>query len=152
MDSARLLIVAVGELRLGIPLECVERVVHAVEITPLANAPPAILGVVNLHGEVVPVLDPRIRFRQPVRPLDPGDVFILVRLPRGAVALVADDAQDVAEFDADCLVAVEHVQPWLQDIAGLVRLEDGLLVVDDPARFLDAEGWSSLAVQLEASA
>lgn len=150
VDAIRLLIVALGEFRLGLPLARVERVVHAVEVAPLARAPDAVLGVVNLHGEIVPVLDPRQRFGIAARPLQPEDLFVIVRLPQHALALLVDDTHEVEEFDADRLVPAAGMLPSLHDIAGVIRLEDGLLVVDDPDRFLDVEDWNTLVPHLEA--
>lgn len=53
--------------RYALSLAQVERVIRAVEITPLPQAPEIITGVINVRGRVIPVVDIRKRFRLPVR-------------------------------------------------------------------------------------
>lgn len=150
--SVRLLIVVLDTLRLGLPLAVVERVVRAAEVTPLADAPTSVLGVVNVHGEIVPVLDLRERFRLPPRRLRPGHQFVLLRLAARVLAIVVDEAAEVVAFDPQQMVPAIELMSWLEKIQGVIRLEDGLLVVNDPEHFLDADDWDALAGAMEADA
>ena len=147
-----LLIAALDRFRLGIPLDAVERVVMAAEITPLADTPETIAGVVNVHGEITPVVELRKRFRLPSKALEPSDQFVILRLEGRALAVTVDEAVDVAQFEPEALLPAQDVLPWLDRSQGVVRLEDGLLVVKDPARFLDVEDWNALIERMEESA
>lgn len=60
-------VLMLDDIRYAVALTSVERVVRAVEITPLPNAPDIVLGVINVQGRVVPVVDIRKRFRLPAR-------------------------------------------------------------------------------------
>lgn len=53
----RAIVLPIGADRYGIELTDVREVVPAPRLTPVPGAPAAVLGVVNLRGEVVPVLD-----------------------------------------------------------------------------------------------
>lgn len=53
--------------RYGLPLASVNRVLPMVAVSPLPQAPAVTLGVINLHGDVIPVLDIRRRFGLPPR-------------------------------------------------------------------------------------
>lgn len=141
-----LVIASLDALRLGIPVETVDRVIMAAEVTPLPDMPAAIAGAINLHGEVMPVVDLRKRFRLPSKPLAPSDQFVIVRTGGRALAVIVDDVLDIAQFDRDALVPAPELLPWMEHIQGLVRLEDGLLVVKDPERFLDVDDWNALAL------
>ncbi len=46
----------------ALPLASVQQVVRMVEVVPLPKAPEIVLGVINLHGKIVPVLNLRKRF------------------------------------------------------------------------------------------
>ncbi len=46
----------------GIPVAKIIRIIEMVTITPLPDAPPNIQGIINLHGQAVPVMDLRLRF------------------------------------------------------------------------------------------
>jgi purine-binding chemotaxis protein CheW len=51
--------------RYAVPLSTVERIIRAVEITPLPQAPEIVLGVINVQGRIIPVVNTRKRFRLP---------------------------------------------------------------------------------------
>lgn len=51
------IVLPLGSVRYGIELTDVREVVPDPLLTPVPGAPPAVLGVANLRGEVVPVLD-----------------------------------------------------------------------------------------------
>ena len=70
----QLLVFALGDQRCALYLPVVDRVVRMVEITPLPKAPDIVLGVVNVHGEVIPVINVRKRFGLPQR-----DIALTVR-------------------------------------------------------------------------
>lgn len=141
-----LVIASLDALRLGIPVDTVDRVIMAAEITPLPDVPAAIAGVINIHGEVMPVVDLRKRFRLPSRSLAPSDHFVIVRPRDRALAVIVDDVLDIAQFDHDALLPAPELLPGMEHIQGVVRLEDGLLVVKDPERFLDVDDWNALAL------
>src|SRR3990170_1876614 len=73
----QLLAFGMAQQRYALPLAAVERVVRAVEITPLPKAPPMVLGIVNIGGHIVPVFNVRSRFRLPERDMDLRDQLIL---------------------------------------------------------------------------
>ena len=59
--------------RYALPLEDVRELVRAVRLTPLPRAPAVVEGLLNLRGELLPVLDLRRRFRLPARRLSASD-------------------------------------------------------------------------------
>lgn len=144
-ESISLLVFTVDSLRLGLHLEAVDRVVSACEPTPLPGAPEPIVGAINLAGDVVPVLDLRQRLQLPRRPIGVDDQLLLVRADERRYALTVDDTDGVHEFQADDVVPPAEVAEGRASIQGVVRLADGLLLIEDPRRFLDIEGMRMLA-------
>ncbi len=73
--------------RFGLRLAAVDRVVHAVQVTPLPQAPHTVLGVINLQGQIIPVMNLRQRFDLPGRDIELTDQFIVAhrRSNRGAL-------------------------------------------------------------------
>ena len=76
---SRLVVFHVEDARYAVRLEDVERVVAAVELVPLPDAPDLVLGVFNLQGNVVPAIDTRRRLRLPARETGVSDQFLVVR-------------------------------------------------------------------------
>jgi purine-binding chemotaxis protein CheW len=68
-----LILFSLDERRFALPLRSVERVVRAVDITPLPDAPQMVLGVIDVQGEIVSVINLRRRCRMPERELQLTD-------------------------------------------------------------------------------
>lgn len=127
--------------RYALPLSVVDRFVRAVEITALPGAPRIVLGAIDVAGVVVPVLSLRRRFGLPDRELALTDQFLLARTSARPVALVVDDAVDVAEVPPEAVSAAGQVVPGLEGVQGVARLHDGLVLIHDLERCLSlAEG------------
>ena len=128
-----------GEHHFALPLSAVERIVHAVEVTPLPKAPEIVLGVVNVQGTVIPVFDIRKRFRLPGREIELSDQFIIARTAKRTVCLVVDAAVGVQEYSEQEMIGAEEVLPAAEYLDGIAKLEDGLLLVHDLDTFLSLE-------------
>ena len=116
-----------------------DRIFRAVEVTPLPKAPEAVLGVVNVRGRVLPVFDIRKRFRLPGREIEPSDRLIIARTTRRTVALVVDAVAGVLEHSGQEMIRAEEVLPAMEYVAGVAKLEDGLVLVHDLNAFLSLE-------------
>lgn len=137
-DTVDLLLFVVGGRRGGLLLEHVVEVLRAVAITPLARAPYLIEGIINVRGEIVPVLDLRTRFRLPKRKVALSDRLILVHLGSRKIAMRVDEAGAIATIAAGALENAAHAGPGGEDLVGVAMMEDGLALVHDIRRFLTA--------------
>jgi len=105
-------------------------------VTHIANAPVHILGIVNLRGVVVPILDLRIRFGNQSPTYDDHTIVIVLNVLGRVMGVVVDAVSDVVE------IAHEHIMqpPQLgtssltQHIVGVAARDDRMLIV------LDIEG------------
>ncbi len=131
-----LVLFVVEDRRYALPLAAVEAVVHMVELSPLPKAPAIVLGVINLHGRIVPVLDlPR---RLGLASQQPGLTawLLLARTSRRTVALPVTEVLGVSEVAHDAVTAPDAVFPGIELVAGLVTLPDGVLFIHDLEAFL----------------
>ncbi len=148
-QSATLVLFSLDGQRFALPYAQVERVVRAVEITQLPNAPSVTAGVVNVAGTLVCVLDLRQRFGMPGRALRWSDQFIIARTPARVVGLWVDTADIIVELPAERLLPREEVPAESEHIQGVVKLEDGLVLIHDLERCLSAGEEQALAQALE---
>ncbi len=132
----QLLVFALDGYRYALHLPAVERVVRAVEITPLPKPPEIVLGVVNMHGSIVPVVNIRRRFRLPEREIDPGDQLILTHTSRRSVALLADSVDGVIESLEQDIVAAQNFLPKVEYVEGVLKFQDGMVLIHDIDTFL----------------
>lgn len=110
-----------------------------VAITPLPEAPPIVLGVVDLAGTVVPVIDTRKRFALPSRALTLSDHLVIATTGRRTVALLVDETHGVLEASADSHAAADGILPGLDLFDGAITREDGLILIHDLARLLSLD-------------
>jgi purine-binding chemotaxis protein CheW len=134
--------------RHALPLEAVERVLPAPEITPLPQAPPLICGVINVQGRIVPVIDLRRRFGMPPCALRWRDHLVLARSARRLLAFGVDAVQGLVDEPAEAITLAAQIAPGLEAIAGTLTLPDGLLLIHDLDRLLSLDDEQALAAAL----
>ena len=150
--TREILVFEVASQRYGLPTADVRELVRAVTITPLPNAPAAIEGVVNVRGHVLPVLDVRARFRLPAKPLDPSDHFIVASAGARGVILRVDRATHLALVDEASVQPPQTLGPSATYVAGVAKLDDGLVLIHDLTTFLSAAESASVDEALSAPA
>ena len=117
--------------RCALSLPVVQRVLLMIAVSPLPEAPEVVLGVINLRGDVLPVVDVRRRLGFPPRPYGPAARLVVARTSRRALALAVDEAHGVAEVDAATITSADDLVPGTRYVAGIVALPDGLLFIHD---------------------
>jgi purine-binding chemotaxis protein CheW len=148
----QLLVFILDEQRYALSLAAVERVVRMVDITPLPKAPEMVLGVVNLQGRVVPLFNIRQRFGVPERELNLSDQLIIAHTSRRTVALVADAVSGLIERPEEEIIRAEKILPGMEYVEGVVKLEDGMILIHDLDQFLSLQEENALdKAMLEAS-
>ena len=138
-QPTQLVVFGLDAQRYALPLESVERIVRAVETTRLPNAPALVLGAINVAGRVLPVLNLRRRFGLPEREISPEDQFLIAHTARRAVALVVDEALGMVECPATEIIQPTQIAPGLEQLQGVVRLDDGLVLIQDLEKFLSLD-------------
>lgn len=107
--------------------------------TPLYNAPDYVNGVLDLRGEVVPVIDLRSKLGLQRRDYDESTVTIMLRLARGLVGMVVDSVTDVVTLLPQQL----RTMPVLSDSAANDYLlamgvqDERALILVDAGRLMD---------------
>ena len=104
----------IGDGLYGIDALRVQEVVQARPTTPTPLAPPAVVGLMNLRGQIVTVLDVRKRLGIEPRPSAPTAI-VVVQTSDGAVGLLVDEIGDVAD------VAIEQMEPPPDTFRGNAR-------------------------------
>lgn len=118
------ILILIENFRLLLPVEEVRYIIRSTAIAPIPDAPPFVIGTVNYHGELLPVVDLRIKFSLPPKPLSIHQYF----------AIVAGNAQQSFAIIID-------------EIAGLHTLPHSLLKSD--ADRIVGEGVISMALQID---
>lgn len=125
--------------RYALPLTSVQHTIRMVGITPVPGAPEFVLGVVDLGGAVVPVVDLRARFNHPSRAVRLSDHLIVATAAERTVALAVDTTEGVIETSAENYVPAGEIMPGFECVEGVVKLTEGLVLIHDLERLLSVE-------------
>jgi purine-binding chemotaxis protein CheW len=136
--------------RYALPLHSIERVVRASQYTPLPLAPAAVLGAIEVAGNILPLFNLRNRFQLPERALTPADQFIIARTSRGGVVLAVDAALGVIDEPPQGALDSARLAPDLAHIRGVMSLPDGLVLIQDLEQFLSPPEAGALAAAIVA--
>ena len=139
LRSDQYVVFTLDEQRYALYLPAVTRVVRTIEIMRLPKVPEIILGVVNMQGQVVPVVDIRRRFRLPEREQELSDQLIIAKTARRSVALVVDAIEGFIEHPGQEVIPPEKILSGTEYIEGVIKLEDGLILIHDLDKFLSLE-------------
>ena len=151
ITTPQLLIFTLDEQRYALRLPAVERVVRAAAITPLPKAPDVVLGVLDLRGQVIPVINLRRRFRLPEREIRTQDQFVIAQAKLLTVALVVDGVECVLDASVEEIVAPDDILSGTGYLEGVTRTADGLVLIHDLSSLLFPEEETLLTQALNPS-
>jgi purine-binding chemotaxis protein CheW len=138
--------------RYALPLHSVERIVRAVHVTSLPQAPAVVLGAIDVAGQVLPVFNVRQRFGLPQRAITMSDQFLIARTTERTVVLAIDTASGVLERPAAAMIDVNSLAPGLAHIRGVFAVADDLVLIHDLEAFLSADEVQALDAALNPAA
>jgi len=129
----------VGRETFGVPISQVHEIVRVPEITSVPDAPEAVIGVMNLRGKIVPVVDLRRRFGAAPEEFTRKNRVVVAEVDGKLVGLVVDSASEVLKL------APSDVQPGnsmfqeqdLNYITGVGKLRERLIILVDLSRVLE---------------
>ena len=132
----RLILFRLDGRRCALAASAVAEILAAVATSPLPRQPNYIAGVIDLRGAIVPVLDLRVRFGLPSRPLELTDHFIVVRAAGRALALWVDEVEAFASSDSAGWTACGGLVAGDRSLAGVAALSGGLATIHDVGAFV----------------
>ena len=122
---------SVGTEQYGVDIRKVREVILPGEITPLPRAPDFVKGMINLRGDVIPVIDLRDKLGRAGGGRPGEDRIIVVEISEKLIGMIVDAVSHVLRVAPGQL---EPTPPWLggltgEYITGVVRQTGGLIVV-----------------------
>ena len=114
-----------------------------------SGAPDVVEGVIDIQGEVVPVVSVRRRLGLPHRCVEISDSLVVAHARNRRLAVIAESVLDVVERSGDDVVSTSKFACGNQYIEGLLKTSDGLVLIQDLDRFFSFEEESSLEQAME---
>ena len=132
--SAEYLTFRLGAEEYGIDILRVQEIRSFEQPTRIANAPPHLLGVVNLRGVIVPVVDLRIKLGCERVEYNNLTVVIVLNVKGRVVGVVVDSVSDVLELARDAIRAAPEMTSATVDtafITGIASVGERMLILMD---------------------
>ncbi|MBM5572974.1 MULTISPECIES: chemotaxis protein CheW [Deefgea] len=131
--NRELLVFALGKEEYGIDILKVQEIRGYDAVTGIANSPSFIKGVINLRGNIVPIVDLRIKFGLGNVIYDQFTVVIIINVSQRTMGIVVDGVSDVMTLAKDQLRAAPEFGSVLDTayILGLGTVEDRMIILVD---------------------
>ena len=131
----------------GINVMRVQEVLRMTEIAPVPGAPDYVLGIINLRGNVVTVMDTRRRFGLPETEADDATRIVIIEAEEQVVGILVDSVAEVvylkqSEIETAPNVGNEESSRYIQ---GVANRDDGLLILVDLNKLLTDEEWKEFS-------
>jgi len=127
----------VGKENFGVPIATVREIVPMMEITEVPDSPTYIEGVINLRGKIIPVVDLRRRFAEPVQS-NRRNRILVAELDGHLVGMVVDAANEVLKISPELIEAPPNIfeQGELNYVTGVGKLGGKLVILIDLAKIM----------------
>lgn len=145
----QLLVFIIEGKRYAIHLQAVQRVVHAVEITPMPEGPDIVTGLVNVQGQVIPILNIRRKFRLHERGIGLDDSIVIVKGSKWTLAFIVDSVEGVVERRQEEIIPAESIMPDMEYTEGVVKIHDDMVFLHDIDKALSFEEKDKLEAVME---
>lgn len=122
----------------GLPIEKVISIEKIGEITRIPNAPDYIKGVINLRGEVIPVVNLKKKLNIGDNELNMNSRIIVVNEDEMVVGLVVDFSSEVLEIDREDIDKPPETKDnqLIEYISGIGKTSDRLIILLDLLKIL----------------
>lgn len=131
----------------GMNVMQVQEVLRITEIAPVPGAPDYVLGIINLRGNVVTVIDTRRRFGLKSKQPDDMSRIIVVEVDGNVIGMLVDSVAEVVYLHQSQIETAPNVSndDSSRFIQGVSSQEDKLLILVDVDKFLTEEEMSDFS-------
>jgi len=128
----------------GVDIMSVKEIVKIQPIRPIPNAPNYMVGILNLRGEIIPIIDLHRRFHidfangeDELDELESG--FIIINIEGVKIGIIIDRVSRVASVDSSEIQTAPRMSGGIgsEYITGVVRNDDGYLIILNIVRLFD---------------
>ena len=137
-----------GNEYFGLKIQYVNEIIVYQEVTAIPESEDYIKGLINLRGKIIPVIDVRLRFKQPPIEYNDRTCIIVITVKSTVVGLIVEKIAEVVEIkDEDILPAptIRHGEKVQHKyVYGIGKIGDAVKLLLDPDKLLNDEDLSLL--------
>ena len=132
----------------GVPILDVREIILMSDVTPVPNAPNFVEGVINLRGQIIPIVDLRKRFNLEQR----GDVeksrIVVVEVANSVLGLIVDGDSEVLRIPSDFVKPAPALIAGgigAEYIRGIAYYQERMIILIDLHKVFNAEEMNTLS-------
>ena len=127
-----------GNEEYGIDILKVQEINRVAEITKIPQSPDFVEGVINLRGNIIPIIDLRKRFHMPEREHDKQTRIVVGEIEGRTVGLIVDAVSEVIRLSSSKVEPAPKIvsENQVDYIKGVGKLDDRLLMLLDIDKIL----------------
>ena len=131
----------------GVNVMQVQEILRYTEIAPVPGAPSYVIGIINLRGNVVTVIDTRARFGLSAADATDNSRILIIEAEEQVIGILADSVSEVvylrsSEIDSAQNVGTEESAKFIQ---GVCNRDNELLILVDLNKLLSDDEWDELS-------
>jgi purine-binding chemotaxis protein CheW len=130
-----------GPEEFGVDIHELQEIIRMMPVTRVPKAPQFVEGVVNLRGQVIPIIELRKRLGMDPQPHDKATRIIVVQLAKKTVGFIVDQVGEVKRIPSRVVEAAPPMVAGIESeyISGVGKLEDQLLILLDLNKLLSED-------------
>lgn len=145
-NTEKYLVFQIGNETYGAPLLQVQEIRTYTRATRVPNAPNYVLGVINLRGNIIAVIDARTRFGLPPLPEDESTVVVVAQVSDKVFGLRLDSVSDVMDIPLDQVqptppIASEATHRFLN---GMVQVGERVVILLNLREIFDVDALNQM--------
>ncbi|AEY02401.1 purine-binding chemotaxis protein CheW [Oceanimonas sp. GK1] len=131
----------------GINVMQVQEVLRYSDIAPVPGAPDYVLGIINLRGNVVTVLDTRLRFGLMPAEISDNTRIVIIEAEKQVIGILVDSVAEVVYLKSSEIESAPNVgtSESARFIQGVCNRENELLILVDLDKLLSDDEWEELS-------
>ncbi|WP_433637280.1 chemotaxis protein CheW [Kluyvera georgiana] len=135
------LVFTLGNEEYGVEILKVQEIRGYDRVTRIANTPDFIIGVTNLRGVIVPIVDLRVKFQQVVGEFNENTVIIILNIGERVVGIIVDGVSDVLSLTSEQIRPAPDFSVTLSTeyLLGLGSVDERMLILVDIEKLLNSE-------------
>lgn len=153
VPSGQLVTFTLDGVEFGLDIDRVQEITPRTDITPVPGAPSFVLGVVNLRGTIIPVLDSRLRFHLEPQAPTAKTRIIIMNLAGQGTGLQVDAVSEVVRLEDSTIRETPPLVAGVRSdyLAGMVTVGNRLITLIDLDKILDSAEFSQRELLLESN-
>ncbi|RAO98900.1 chemotaxis protein CheW [Petrotoga sp. 9PW.55.5.1] len=124
----------------ALPIENIESVVDMADITPVPNSEYFIVGLINLRGRIVPVIDLARILELNVGEEHTFENILILNINNEEVGMLVDEVENVISIDPNKLEKIQSKKDiYSEKVKGVIKIQSRLIVYLDLENILNNE-------------